>query len=61
VPGIPGEYFCIAYDLDLFEEGSIANLSVLILGNAFGFKPLQAWGLEDVRIAICRVCSGRWF
>src|SRR5947199_10529395 len=28
VPGTPGQYFaCIAYDLDLFEEGSIANLT----------------------------------
>ena len=26
VPGIPGQYFChVAYDLSLFEEGSIAN------------------------------------
>src|SRR5215813_4572231 len=28
VPGAPGQYFAyIAYDLDLFEPGSIANLS----------------------------------
>src|SRR5208282_1153239 len=28
VPGSPGQYFSyIAYDLDLFEEGSIANLT----------------------------------
>src|SRR5579884_205236 len=28
VPGTPGQYFAyIAYDIDLFEEGSIANLT----------------------------------
>ncbi len=37
VPGIEGQYFCyIAYDLDLFEEGSIANLTASIIGNVFG-------------------------
>src|SRR3974377_1146248 len=31
VPNQPGQYFCfIAYDLDLFEEGSIANLTASI-------------------------------
>ena len=36
----PGQYFAyIAYDLDLFEPGSIANLSASIIGNVFGFKP----------------------
>jgi ribulose-bisphosphate carboxylase large chain len=43
VPGSPGQYFAyIAYDLDLFEEGSIANLTASIIGNVFGFKPLKA-------------------
>src|ERR1700749_2449840 len=37
----------IAYDLDLFEEGSIANLSSSIIGNVFGFKALKALRLED--------------
>ncbi|MEZ5627373.1 MAG: hypothetical protein R3E34_07590 [Rhodocyclaceae bacterium] len=33
----PG-YFCqVAYDLDLFEEGSIANLTASIIGNVFSF------------------------
>src|SRR5918994_5934173 len=33
VPGSPGQYFAyIAYDLDLFEPGSIANLSASIIG-----------------------------
>src|SRR4029078_10185392 len=40
-PGTPGSYFAyIAYDLDLSEPGSIANLSASIIGNVFGFKPL---------------------
>src|SRR5271154_4328999 len=51
VPGQPGQYFAyIAYDLDLFEEGSIANLTASIIGNVFGFKPLKALRLEDMRI-----------
>src|SRR3954453_18842254 len=53
VPGRPGEYFAyIAYDLDLFEEGSIANLTSSIIGNVFGFKPLKALRLEDLRIPV---------
>ncbi len=51
VPGTPGQYMAyIAYDLDLFEEGSIANLSSSIIGNVFGFKALSALRLEDMRI-----------
>jgi len=52
VPGSdPPQYIgYIAYDLDLFEEGSIANLSSSIIGNVFGFKALQALRLEDLRI-----------
>src|SRR3954471_15582246 len=51
VPGRPGEYMArIAYDLDLFEEGSIANLTSSIIGNVFGFKALTALRLEDMRI-----------
>ncbi|HTP92566.1 MAG TPA: ribulose-bisphosphate carboxylase large subunit, partial [Xanthobacteraceae bacterium] len=47
VPGSPGSYFAyIAYDLDLFEPGSIANLTASIIGNVFGFKPLKALRLE---------------
>src|SRR6202453_2067432 len=53
VPGNPGQYFSyIAYDLDLFEEGSIANLTASIIGNVFGFKPLKALRLEDMRIPV---------
>jgi ribulose-bisphosphate carboxylase large chain len=40
----------IAYDLDLFEEGSIANLTASIIGNVFGFKALRSLRLEDMRI-----------
>ena len=51
MPGTPGQYFAyIAYDLDLFEEGSIANLTASIIGNVFCFKPLKALRLEDMRI-----------
>src|SRR6266581_2214261 len=51
VPGTPGQWFVyIAYDLDLFEEGSIANLTASIIGNVFGFKPLKALRLEDMCI-----------
>src|ERR1700683_884088 len=51
VPGREGEYLAkIAYDIDLFEEGSIANLTSSIIGNVFGFKALRALRLEDMRI-----------
>jgi ribulose-bisphosphate carboxylase large chain len=51
VPGTPGQYIAlIAYELDLFEEGSIANLTSSIIGNVFGFKALRALRLEDMRI-----------
>src|SRR5215467_4358173 len=53
VPSSPGSYFAyIAYDLDLFEPGSIANLTASIIGNVFGFKPLKALRLEDMRLPI---------
>jgi ribulose-bisphosphate carboxylase large chain len=51
VPGRADQYIArIAYDLDLFEEGSIANLSSSVIGNVFGFKALKALRLEDMRI-----------
>ncbi len=50
VPGSPDQYFAyIAYDLNLFEPGSIANVAASIIGNVFGFKPLRALRLEDMR------------
>jgi ribulose-bisphosphate carboxylase large chain len=53
VPGRENEYIArIAYDLDLFEEGSIANLTASIIGNVFGFKALQALRLEDMRFPL---------
>jgi ribulose-bisphosphate carboxylase large chain len=53
VPQQPEQYFVyIAYDLILFEEGSIANLTASIIGNVFGFKPLKALRLEDMRIPV---------
>jgi ribulose-bisphosphate carboxylase large chain len=51
VPGAEDQYIAkIAYDLDLFEEGSIPNLTSSIIGNVFGFKALRALRLEDMRI-----------
>jgi ribulose-bisphosphate carboxylase large chain len=53
VPNAPGQFFAwIAYDLILFEEGSIANLTASVIGNVFGFKPLKALRLEDMRIPV---------
>src|SRR5512135_3526010 len=50
VPGTNQYIAYIAYNLDLFEEGSIANLTSSIIGNVFGFKALKALRLEDMRI-----------
>lgn len=56
VPGAPGSVFAyIAYDLDLFENNSIVNLSASIIGNVFGFKPLKALRLEDMRLPVAYV------
>lgn len=47
------QYFAyIAYDLDLFEEGSIANLTASIIGNVFGFKAIKSLRLEDMRMPV---------
>ncbi len=49
VPGNEDQYFAhVAYDYDLFEEGSIPNLTASIIGNVFGFKALKALRLEDM-------------
>ncbi len=51
IPGHPDQFMAyIAYPLDLFEEGSMANLMSSIVGNVFGFKALRALRLEDIRI-----------
>ena len=56
VPNTPGQYFCyVAYDLSLFEEGSIANLTASIIGNVFSFKPLKAARLEDMHFPVAYV------
>lgn len=53
VPGSEGQYFAyIAYDIDLFEEGSVANLTASIIGNVFGFKPL--------RLSVWKTCASPW-
>jgi ribulose-bisphosphate carboxylase large chain len=53
VPGEQNQYIAfIAYDLDLFEEGSIPNLTSSIVGNVFGFKALRALRLEDLRFPV---------
>jgi hypothetical protein len=45
VPNNPGQYFAwVAYDIILFEEGSIANMTASLIGNVFSFKPLKARG-----------------
>src|SRR6267154_1733767 len=45
------QYFAyIAYDIDLFEGNSIANLTASIIGNVFGMKAVKALRLEDMRI-----------
>ena len=62
VPGTgPGtdkeqQYFAyIAYDIILFEEGSIANVTASLIGNVFSFKPLKAGRLEDIRVPVAYV------
>ncbi|MDR3686651.1 MAG: form I ribulose bisphosphate carboxylase large subunit [Coriobacteriia bacterium] len=49
VPGRDDQFFAhIAYDIELFEPGSIANLTASIIGNVFGFKPVKSLRLEDM-------------
>jgi ribulose-bisphosphate carboxylase large chain len=52
VPGTDQYIARIAHDIDLFEEGSIANLTSSIIGNVFGFKALKSLRLEDQRIPL---------
>src|SRR5512136_2746140 len=55
-PGNPGQYFAwVAYDIILFEEGSIANITASLIGNVFSFKPLKAGRLEDIRVPVAYV------
>ena len=56
VPGTEDQWFAyIAYDLDLFEPGSITNVTASIIGNVFGFKPLKGLRLEDMRFPVAYV------
>src|ERR1700723_4519471 len=56
VPNNPGQYFAwVAYDIILFEEGSIANMTASLIGNVFSFKPLKATRLEDIRVPVAYV------
>jgi ribulose-bisphosphate carboxylase large chain len=58
VPGRDDQFFAyIAYDLELFEPGSIANITASIIGNVFGFKPVKALRLEDMRIPVALVST----
>ncbi|HVL82996.1 MAG TPA: form I ribulose bisphosphate carboxylase large subunit [Pseudonocardia sp.] len=58
VPNTPGQWIVwIAYEIDLFEEGSIANLTSSIIGNVFGFKALKALRLEDMRIPVAYLAT----
>jgi len=51
VPNTGDQFFAyVAYECDLFEEGSLANLTASIIGNVFGFKAVKALRLEDMRI-----------
>jgi len=51
VPQAPDQFFAyIAYECDLFEEGSLPNITASIIGNVFGFKAVKALRLEDMRI-----------
>ncbi len=53
VPQQSAQYIAyVAYDLDLFEEGSVTNMASSIVGNVFGFKALRALRLEDLRIPV---------
>ncbi|BAS29235.1 ribulose-1,5-bisphosphate carboxylase/oxygenase large subunit [Limnochorda pilosa] len=53
VPGREDQFIAyVAYPMDLFEEGSIANVMSSIVGNVFGFKAIRALRLEDIRIPV---------
>jgi len=54
VPSASDQFFAyVAYECDLFEEGSLANMTASIIGNVFGFKAVAALRLEDMRIPFC--------
>lgn len=49
---IDGNMIYIAYPMDLFEEGSIANIMSSIVGNVFGFKAYNGLRLEDMYVPV---------
>ena len=49
---LPEYLGCIAYNIDLFEEGSIANMAAFIIGNVCGLKMLRSVRIEDMRIPL---------
>ncbi len=58
VPGREDQFFAyIAYDIELFEPGSIANITASIIGNVFGFKPVRALRLEDMHFPAALVTT----
>src|ERR1700676_471970 len=59
VPGTDQYIAYIAYDLDLYEEGSIANLTSSIIGKVFGLNALKALRLEDMGAPTPRVNTFR--
>ncbi len=47
----PKQYLAyVSYEVDLFEEGSIPNMTSSIIGNVFGFKALKSLRLEDIAV-----------
>ena len=50
----------MAYEIELFEERSIANLTASIIKNVFGFKAVRPLRLEDMQIplALLRTYQG---
>jgi len=51
VAGEENQYIaCVAYSLDLFEEGFVTNMFTSLMGNVFGFKDLRALCTEDLQI-----------
>ena len=57
IPGDDGVYFAmVAYDIDLFEEGSLTNLTASIIGNIYSYFKLKIGSIQirtgDKRIFI---------
>ena len=58
VPGRPTSSSPISRTTSsFFEPGSIANITASIIGNVFGFKPVKALRLEDMRIPVALVST----